>query len=79
MVRKYWKTFGTPSTTTGLTDLADYRIKLKPGAVPHKSKVRLLNPAQMDSLEAQLEIWLNEGVIEETESPWAHGLVAAPK
>ena len=79
MVRKYWKTFGTPSTTTGLTDLAEFRIKLKPGAVPHKSKVRPLNPAQMDSLEAQLDIWLKEGVIEETESPWAHGLVAAPK
>ena len=79
MVRKYWKTFGTPSTTTGLTDLAEFRIKLKPGAVPHKSKVRPLNPAQKDSLDAQLDIWINEGVIEETESPWAHGLVAAPK
>lgn len=79
LVRRFWKTFGEPNLTTGLTELAEFKIRLKPNTVPHRAKLRPLNPDQLDSLEAQLEIWLGEDVIEEVESPWCSALVAAAK
>ena len=79
IIDRYWSVFGEPNITTGLTDLAEFKIKLKPDAVPHRAKVRPLNPAQMESLKEQMALWLEEGVIEPSESPWAAALVPAKK
>ena len=79
LVHRYWKVFGEPDLSTGLTDLAEFSIQLKPGATPQRAKLRPLNPHQIESLEEQMKIWLDEGVIEPAESPWASALVPAKK
>ena len=79
MIDRYWRVFGEPDVSTGLTDLAEFKIELKPGATPQRAQVRPLNPAQLESLRAQMKIWKDEGVIEEAESPWASALVPAKK
>jgi hypothetical protein len=47
--------------------------------VPIKCRNRPINPALIDDLRAQMELWLRHDVIEESASPWASALVAAPK
>ena len=79
LVRKYWRIFGEPGLTTGLTDLMEFDIELKPGTKPHRAKVRPLNPAQMESLKKQMKLWLDEDVIEPSNSAWASALVPAKK
>ena len=79
LIHQYWTVFGEIGVSTGCTDLTEFDIKLKEGAVPHRAKVRPLNPAQMDSLKDQMETWLDEGVVEPSESPWAAALVPARK
>ena len=79
MIMRYWRVFGEPNKSTGLTDLTEFRIQLKPGATPQRAKVRPLNPHQMESLKEQMTLWLEEGVVEPSESPWASALVPAKK
>ena len=79
IIDRYWRVFGEPDMSTGLTDMAEFKIELKPGATPQRAQVRPLNPAQMESLRGQMKIWKDEGVIEEAESPWASALVPAKK
>ena len=79
MINRYWRVFGEPDMSTGLTDLAEFKIKLKEGACPQRAQVRPLNPLRMESLRNQMKIWQDEGVIEEAESPWASALVPAKK
>jgi len=61
------------------TDLLELRIKLQPGAVPKRSKVRPLNPDQHASLKEQLDEWIQQGIIEPANSPWASPLVPVKK
>lgn len=79
MINRFWRVFGEPDMSTGLTDMAEFKIELKEGATPQRAQVRPLNPAQMESLRDQMKIWKDEGIIEETESPWASALVPAKK
>lgn len=46
---------------------------------PVKHRLRPLNPKQRKSLRAQMDLWLKEGVIEESNSPWGSALVPAFK
>ena len=64
------------------------RIKTIPGlvlpeivynAIPYKSQVRLLNPDQKDNLHDQIDVWLEQGVIEPSVSPWTSPLVTVKK
>ena len=55
------------------------KIDLVPGAIPYKSRVRLLNPDQKDNLWTQIDEWLEQGVIESSVSPWASPLVPVKK
>ena len=54
-------------------------MELRPGAQPVRQKVRPLNPDQRKSLQEQLKVWTDEGVIERTSSPWASPLVPVMK
>ena len=47
------------------------KIDLVPGVIPYKSPVRPLNPDQKENLLDQIEVWLEQGVIEPSVSPWA--------
>ena len=79
LVREYTDVFAEPESVIGTTDVIEFDIKLKEGSVPHRSKLRPLNPDQQDSLRKQLDDWLEHGVIEPSESPWAAALVPAFK
>lgn len=63
----------------GKTNLAEFEIKLTPGAQPVKMKARPLNPIQEKSLEKQIKAWLEAKVIEPANSPWSAALVPVRK
>ena len=63
----------------GKTDILELRIELQPGAVPKRSKVRPLNPDQRSNLKDQLDEWIQQGIIEPANSPWASPLVPVKK
>jgi len=63
----------------GKTDLLELRIELQPGAVPKRSKVRPLNPDQRANLKEQLDEWIQQGIIEPANSPWAPPLIPVKK
>lgn len=63
----------------GTTDLIQFHIKLKPGSLPHQSRVRPLNPHQSSDLRRQLDEWLNAGIIAPCTGPWSSALVPATK
>ena len=48
-------------------------------AVPKKAKVCPLNPAQKKSLRDQLDVWIKEDIIEESQSPWVSALIPVRK
>ena len=54
-------------------------IKLKPGTMPIKQKLRLMHPQQQVELKAQLDKWMKEGVIRLLKSPWASPLFPVKK
>jgi hypothetical protein len=62
----------------GQTNLLKHAIHTA-DVVPIKCRNRPINPALIDDLRAQMELWLRHDVIEESASPWASALVAAPK
>jgi hypothetical protein len=59
--------------------LVELQLRLKPGTQPIRQKFRNLNPRQEAELEAQLETWLAEGVIEPSCSAWSSPLVPIKK
>ena len=79
VIRQYHEVFGEPGRSIGKTNLLEFDIQLAPDAVPCKSRLRPLNPAQRASLEEQIKIWRDEDIIEESTSPWASALVPAFK
>ncbi len=66
-------------TTPGCTDVVQLQLRLKPGTQPIRQKFHNLNPRQEAELEAQLETWLKEGVIEPSSSAWSSPLVPIKK
>ena len=79
LIKEYQDVFADPESQVGETDLVEFDIEVKPGSIPHRSKVRPLNPAQRESLKKQLDDWTETGVIEPSNSPWASALVPAFK
>lgn len=63
----------------GSTDLIEHHIKLKPGTHPIRARHRTVNPRLEESLRAQLDDWLQHGVIEESQSEWNSSLVPVMK
>ena len=63
----------------GETEVLELKIDLVPGAIPYKSRVRLLNPDQKENLQDQIDDWLEQVVIEPSVSPWASPLVPMKK
>ena len=56
-----------------------FSLKLKPGAKPHRDKVRPLNPNYAQDLDRQLREWMSAGVIAPSKSPWGAALVPIRK
>ena len=79
---RYRRIFSEPGdieNEVGLTDLIEFKVKLKEDAEPKRTKPRPLNPDQRKSLKAQIDKWLKQGQIRECDSPWAAPLVPAKK
>ena len=79
LVRDYSDIFSSPERAIGKTDLVEMEIKLVPGAKPKKAGCRPLNPHQRADLKKRVQLWLDEDVVEESESPWASAMVPARK
>ena len=79
LISEYKDVFSNPEQTIGRTDLIEFKIELEPGAQPKKAKTRPLNPAQKKSLQAQIDLWKKEDIIEESSSPWASAMVPVLK
>jgi hypothetical protein len=79
LVREYQDVFSSPEQAIGKTNLIEFSLELEPGARLQKARVCPLNPRQKQSLKDQLDLWKDEDVIEECESPWASALVPVLK
>ena len=80
IIQEYEDVFSDPEgVEIGTTDMIEFDVKLKEGARPIRQKLRPLNPKQRTSLRKQVDLWLKEEVIEESNSPWASPLVPAKK
>ena len=87
--RKFiWENFKIELFGSGVTskplwkdimDILELKIELEPGAVPKRSRVRLLNLDQRANLKEQLDEWIQQGVIKPANSPWASPLVPVKK
>ena len=78
LVTEYNELFSEPGDP-GVTDKIEFNITLKEGSKPVKAKTRPLNPKQMESLRAQLDVWEKNNVIAPSHSPWASAMVAVRK
>ena len=63
----------------GETNLISHAITVNPGMTPIKMKHRPLNPVMEESLKQQIDRWLEQRVVEESDSPWSFPLVPVPK
>ena len=77
LVYEYQDIFST--SAPGETDLVELSLKLKEGTEPIRQKGRPMNPAMEANLQAQVEDWLDQGVIEPSDSPWCSPLVPVKK
>lgn len=78
LLLKYWHTFAFDGSF-GTTKLLKHRILTDPKKPPINQRYRPINPALEGDLKKQIAKWLRHGVVEESNSPWNFGLVAAPK
>ena len=62
----------------GTTDLVEHAIITK-DVPPIKCRYRPINPKLEESLKKQIDVWLAQGVIEESNSPWCFALVSVKK
>ena len=75
LVMEFADIFGEKGKSeVGVTDLVEFEIELKPGTRPVKQKVRTLNPHQKASLEAQMDTWRREGMIEDNMKCFGSGV-----
>ena len=79
LVREFADIFASPERAIGKTDLIEMVIKLVPDAKPKKAACRPLNPDQRADLKKQLQLWIDEDIAEESESPWASAMVPVKK
>ena len=74
-----WDAISIDDSDYGKTDLISFKIKLIKDTEPVRAKLRTLNPMQEKDLERQINAWLEAGVIEPSDSPWASALVPCKK
>ena len=80
LIEEYHDIFTTETRKVGMVpNKYCTTIKLKPGTVPIKQKLRPMHPQQQAELKTQLDEWLKEGVIRPSKSPWASPLVPVKK
>jgi len=63
----------------GKTKLCKHSIELQPGTKPIRLSPYRVNPHKAELIRRELELMLDMGVIEESNSPWASPIVLVPK
>jgi hypothetical protein len=71
--------FSRDKTDIGLTHMAEHKITLLPGAKPFREAPRRQNPAKATVARETVEDLLRLGMIEESASPFASGIVLVNK
>ena len=81
MLRRYQSCFNINDGPNryGSTKMMEMEIRIKPGHLPVKQKVRPLNPTQEQVLKNQIEEWKAHGIIEKSRSEWASPTVIVAK
>ncbi|MEE8566604.1 MAG: reverse transcriptase family protein, partial [Candidatus Bipolaricaulota bacterium] len=62
----------------GETDLVEHAIDTT-DTKPYRCKPRTFNPIQKANMKEQLDKWKRQGVIQDSNSPWAFNLLPVPK
>ena len=75
---KHWERFSWDGKV-GTTDLVTHRIPLKSGAEPVNVRYRPINPAYEEELAKQIQEWLDDDIIEPSNSPYNFPLVPVRK
>jgi len=76
LVASYEDVFKTVDCPFGQTGLTECWLRMKPGTKPVKQSPRPLNSKDEADLRTHLDIWLEQGIIEPSSSPWSSPLVA---
>jgi hypothetical protein len=71
--------FSRDKTDIGLTHMAEHKITLLPGAKPFREAPRRQNPMKAGAARETVEDLLRLGMIEESSSPFASGIVLVNK
>ena len=82
LIKLFLDNFDCISVSTndiGRTDLHTFDLKLLPGTQPFRCKPIEVNPTNEAALNAQIDRWLQQGVIAEGDSPWSHPIFAVKK
>lgn len=75
---RYRDVFSTGDFDIGHTQLMKHRINLT-DSVPFKQRHRRIPPSMYEEVRTHLQKLLENGIIKETNSPWASGIVLVRK
>ena len=78
MLAYFWTSFSWDGRI-GRTNLIKHHLTMKKGAKPVKQRVRPMHPALEPSLQAQLLKWLENDIIQPSDSEWNSNLLAVYK
>ena len=79
LVIQHFACVSTGGNDLGRTELMQFKIKIKPDAVPQRARVRPLNPTQEQDLKRQITEWTDAQIIEPACGEWASALVPCKK
>ena len=79
LLKKYREVIALPGESLGVTDRSQHHIKLKPGTQPVYVPAYRLPHAQRQVVTDAIEEMLEEGVIQNSKSPWNSPLFLVPK
>ena len=79
LFRKHPGILPTPSRPIGRTNLLQHHIQLTPDATPVRIPTYRVPHSKRVKLEEEVQGMLNQGIIEDSDSPWSSPLLLVPK
>lgn len=78
LLNRFYNIFSKSKYDVGCTELIEFEVDTG-NALPVRDKVRPMNPVMKEDFRKVLKEWINEGIIEPTQSDWASAIVPVPK
>ena len=78
LIYKYRNVF-SQDESVGHTNLVQCEVRLKEGTKPVRQKDRPMNPKLEESLKIQVDKWIQQKIVEPSQSPWSSPLVPIRK